>query len=364
MTIKGLKRLLAAALSAACIGGCACAEEIPQLLEPAGVQLAAAEAVTGDISKITVYSGAVVPHVEELCFAVDGEIEDVCVVYGQKVRAGDVLITLNQEAQTERIEALEEQIDALRAADGYAKQLAQIDREILQLELEAILAGPDGDGSEAALKRLDIEEHDLKTGAEAEIRQADLRRLEAEYEKLTAELGSSELIAPFDGQVMYMKTLVPGGRVSAYAPLIYLADESRLSLETEYVSETVITSAVDMYAMVGDQKCAVEYAPMDTEEYLAMVLSGEELKSRFELTDGFEGMTAGEYAAVCVETGRVEDALIVPRNAVYMEAGVRYVYVVEDGVRIRREVQTGVTNDWDAQILAGLEEGEHVYVQD
>lgn len=363
MTIKGLKRLLTAALCAAWIGGCACAEEIPQLLEPVGVQLAAAEAVVGDISKIMVYNGAVVPHVEELYFTVDGEVEDVHAVYGQRVRAGDVLITLNQEAQTERIEALEEQIEALRSEDDYAEQLAQIDREILRLELETLQA-QSGDDKEAALKQLDIEEFELKTRMEAELRSVEIARLEEEYEKLAAEIGSAELVAPFDGQVMYVSEITPGNRVSAYAPLVFLADETRMSIESEYVTDTVMISAVDFYALAADKKCEIEHLPMDKEEYLNRVLSGEELKSRFGIVNGAEGLTVGEYAAVCVEVSRAENVLIVPRNAVYMEAGVRYVYVVEDGVRTRREVKAGIINDWDAQIVEGLEEGERVYVPD
>lgn len=364
MTKKGIRRLLAAALCALCIGGCAHAEEAPELLEPVGVQLAAAEAVVGDISRITVYNGAVVPHVEELYFTVDGDIEEIYATYGQTVSAGDVLATLDQEAQIEQLEALGEQIDALRSEDDYAGQLARIDREILQLELEALMAQPDRDESAVELKRLDIEEFDLSVELEDEFRQMELDRLEEEYAQLEAELGSAELIAPFDGRVMYMNDVAAGDRVSAYAPLIYLADETRLSIETEYVSEMVMISAVDMYALVGDARCGVEYVPMDTEEYLTRVLSGEELKSSFAFTEEAENMTAGAYAAVCVETGRVENALIIPRNSLYMEMGVRYVYVVEDGVRTRREVETGVTNDWQAQITSGLEEGELVYVQD
>lgn len=364
MTIKGLRRLLAAALCAVCIGGCARAEEVPQLLEPVGVQLAAAEAVVGDISKITVYSGAVVPRVEELCFTVDGEIEQMHAVYGQWVSAGDVLATLDQEDQLDRIESLSEQIAALRSEEAYARQLAQIDREILQMELETLLAQHDRDDSAVELKRLDIEAFDLNAEMDSELRQMKLDRLEEEHAELLTELGSAELIAPFDGRVMYMKDVTVGDRVSAYAPLIYLADETQLSIETEYVSEMVMISAVDMYALVGGERYEIEYRPMDVEEYLSRLLSGEELKSRFEFTGEAGDMSAGDYAAVCVETGRVENALIIPRNSLYMEAGVRYVYVVEDGVRVRREVEAGVTNDWQAQIKSGLEEGERVYVQD
>ena len=39
-------------------------------------------------------------------------------------------------------------------------------------------------------------------------------------------------------------------------------------------------------------------------------------------------------------------------------------YIVENGVRVRRDVETGATTAWEVQIKSGLEEGEIVYVKD
>ena len=59
-------------------------------------------------------------------------------------------------------------------------------------------------------------------------------------------------------------------------------------------------------------------------------------------------------------TGTVE----IPSNAVYSNGINRYVYVIENGQRIHRDVKTGKTNLSETEILEGLEEGEHVYVKD
>ena len=37
-----------------------------------------------------------------------------------------------------------------------------------------------------------------------------------------------------------------------------------------------------------------------------------------------------------------------------------YVYVMEDGTAVRKDVKTGLSSDSDQEILEGLEEGEHV----
>jgi len=47
-----------------------------------------------------------------------------------------------------------------------------------------------------------------------------------------------------------------------------------------------------------------------------------------------------------------------------MEAGSRHVYVMKDGVRERRDVETGCIAEHAVEIKSGLEEGDVVYVQE
>ena len=139
---------------------CALAEQPPQLLEPAGVQLNAVEAFTGEISDITVYPGAVVPYVEEFFFEQEGVIEQMHVIGGQLVKAGDPMITLDTEAETKRVQMLQREIEQLETNSRYEDELAKIDLAILDTELRALER--QGDETAAALKRLDIKEKLLK----------------------------------------------------------------------------------------------------------------------------------------------------------------------------------------------------------
>ena len=86
--------------------------------------------------------------------------------------------------------------------------------------------------------------------------------------------------------------------------------------------------------------------------------------TEFIIHEPDESLSSGMYAAVYIESQRVENALLVPSNAMYLGDGVRYLYVIEDGVRVRRDVKTGVSNDIMTQITQGLEEGEIVHVKE
>ena len=342
----------------------ASAQEPPELLEPVGVQLYAVEAVIDDISKITPYEGSVVPYMEEFFFDQEGVIDTMHVVVGQTVQKGDPLITLNTEAEEERVEALEKEIAYLKTNSEYDDALWQIDLDMLDVELRQLLSAKPRDDSAVALKRLEIEEKQLMIGLEQDMRRLTMDRLESELQTLQEEIAQNVMIAPFDGRVMYMSgVLQRGSYVSAYSPLIYLADDSRLFVESSYISTSSLQSAHAVYALIGDRRYAVTPVPYDTKEYLSQLLAGETLMLQFSFDEPDDALHAGDYAVVCVESEYAADALLVPSNALYTD-DTRYLYVMEDGVHVRRDVKTGIWTDWYTQITEGLEEGELVYVQE
>jgi RND family efflux transporter MFP subunit len=67
-------------------------------------------------------------------------------------------------------------------------------------------------------------------------------------------------------------------------------------------------------------------------------------------------------ANVTIAVASRENVLAVPNKAVKREEGARVVYVVENGVPVRRRVKTGWKDSDYTEILSGLKEGERVVV--
>jgi len=354
---------LTAVLALACTG-LAAAQEAPQLLEPAGVMMDTVEAYVGEISRIAVYDAAVVPYVEELFFTVEGEVDEMHVVVGQRVKAGDVLITLNQEAELERMEELQAELEEAHTNGEFEEKLWQVDLKILDAELRALMAQTPHDENAIALKKLEREELQLDMSLERSLRNLQLERLETELEELEEEVQKNMLLAPFDGQIVYVNALQQGSYVGAYTPLLYLADDTRLHVQSPYISGAYLDGCDEMYALVGAERYGLTPAEVDEKEYIAQMLAGETLKSDFSIESPGEELEAGQYAAICLVMQRAEDALIVPSNAVFSDKAGRYLYLIEDGVRVRRDVKVGISTDWETQITEGLEEGDVVYVKD
>lgn len=353
--------LLALCLS---LSSAACAQEIPELLEPVNVQLDTFVACVDDISKLEVHDASVVPYVEEMYFPQAGTIDEVHVIIGQQVKAGDVLVTLNQDAQVKQLESLRADMEALETDAYYAQQLVTIDLAILEAEKRALENQHTPDETAIALKALEMEELLLQQEMEAAVRALKLSELRGKLEALEKEISQNALCAPFDGRVVHMADVSRGSYVSAYAPLMFLADDSRLSVRSEYISAYTLGYANDVYALIGDKRYALTPVEMDTQAYVSLVFSGETPMTDFAIDEPDENITAGKYAAVCLESLKREGVLLVPSNALYMGEGTRYLYVIENGVRVRRDVKTGVTNGIMTQITEGLEEGELVYVKE
>jgi len=343
---------------------CAAAQDIPELMEPAGVQLNAVAAWIGDISKIRVFEGSVVPYTEEFYFEQEGVVDEVHVVYGQLVQAGDPLITLNTKAETKRLEAIRKEITQITTNGRYQDEIAQIDLDMMEVELRALKEQSPRDDAAVSLKQLDMEEKQLEMELNVRLREMSLAQLENEMAELEKEIARNVMTAPFDGRVIYMPSqLQHGSYVSAYTPLIYLADDTQLMVESVYIANSLMETAHALYAHVGANEYAITPVPVDEQEYLSKVLSGEELKVQFAISEPDELLSAGQYAVVCVETNFVPNVLLVPTTALYADEN-RYLYVIEDGVRVRRNVKIGLMTDWYTQIVEGLQEGELVYVQE
>lgn len=364
ITGRALRALGCCALTLALGLPCACAQEVPELLEPVGVKMDTVAAYIGETKKIAVYEAEIAPKIEELYFTVDGTVAEVNVIIGQQVKAGDVLITLDQEELEEQLEDVREQIAHHERNAEYDDALAKLDLAMLETELRALMEQNPRNDQAIALKQLDIEQKQLDMKLSAELFALGSERLQAQVDSIMEDMADAELCAPFDGVVVFGKQLQRKSSVGAYEPVLYIADENELKVRTEYIPNTATENVHALYALVGGNRYDVTPVPIDDKEYISRVLSGETVMSEFEVLVPDDTIVSGAYAVLCIETQYVEDALLVPSNAIYSDGGGKYVYVVKNGERERVSVRTGFVTDWETQILEGIEEGAVVYVKD
>ena len=98
------------------------------------------------------------------------------------------------------------------------------------------------------LKEVDVQKLEKRLEQAVELRQLELEEKQRERKTLKDKLGNSQITAPFEGRVVYIRNVETGDPIQGYTTVICLADESRLCLETEFLSESTITGADKVYA--------------------------------------------------------------------------------------------------------------------
>ena len=249
------------------------------------------------------------------------------------------------------------------------KEIEILNKEIEIAEKNSALAAEESPllAKEIALKKNEIEQMKTLQRQDKELRALDLNNKQKELSELDVSINDNVIRAPFAGRIVYGDTLVPGSWVNAEDPVVFLADDSRFTVVCGNISDTVINRSSHIFAKIGDKEYQLEYIPIDPDEYTKMMLLGEEVNTRFEIIateDELAQLEVGQYAAICMWRDYVPDALLVPSNAVQSDAGGKYVYVEENGSRVKRTVKTGLETDSITQILEGLKEGDVVYVKE
>ncbi len=347
------------------LSGCSAkeTEPAPELMEPVGASQDTTVVVKKEISERQSLNGKVTPERAELSFTMDGNLDTLYVAVGDKVKKGDLLAELDKETLTEQIEELTDRIADAKKDNAYVNQQLQYD--ILISEAERGKAGAEGaDESALALKALDVEEKRLAFAQAQESQALSLKQMNAQLKRLKERLETNKILAPRDGTVTYVdEKMKEGAPISAYDPVIYLADESSLSILAENVSQSTVEHAYEIGALIRGKRYKVTMEPYDMSTYVSIVSAGGTPFSRFQFDKIDDSVQAGDYAAIIVTTSHVDDALVIPSGALYHEDRTAYVYKIVNGKRERHNVKTGLITSVEIQITEGLEEGDVVYVQ-
>lgn len=309
--------------------------EVPELVEPVNSGIDSMPVVITDVYELQVFQAEVIPDLLELTATEDGTIDKILVRVGDSVSKGDLLVSFNS-GKTEQYNRLVEQLADMQESNAYNNKIAEINIQISKL------SGGDTSYQEMELKqskeRQALEEKHLKSQIEAMLDSG-------------TEIG---VVAPCDGVVVSFGQNTAGGNFSEGAPLVVLADESKMYISTEYVEKKVIEDSHACYAIVGDKQYDL------TLGYYTNV-EGQKHMTRFEFEN--DGSKFGDYAYVYVVSNFKEKVTAVPVNSLYEEDGNKYVYVVQDNARIKTPVEVGISGAMYVEIISGVKEGENVYVQ-
>jgi membrane fusion protein (multidrug efflux system) len=263
-----------------------------------------------------------------LRFQAPGRVVRLNFEEGERIGLGRILAEIDHAAQTARVAEAEARV---REATNQLQRGRELNREGFLAE------------------------------AELEDRRARAEEARAALDAAEAALRDRFVIAPFDGRVG--TTTVEEGEVVAMGDR--LTDLRGLDrMEVIFSVPANLRDRIDTGQAVEVRSESLGDTTM-TGQVTAIATTADRATRAIELVADIDDpdprIAPGAYALVELVLRRVDDALLVPSEALVLEGRSTYVYTVdEEGVARRTAVRTGVRRKQQVQILEGLQAGQRI----
>lgn len=303
----------------------------PPIREPDRITYETVAAKKGDIEDVIRVPGTFVSVSQKDLYYQDrgGRLQETYVVLGDEVKKGDLIAELETDAIENDIQLQE--IALKRAQIAYDNAKARYDIE-------------GGSKTETELAQLDVEAN--------QIRLNNLKR----------ELERTRLVSPIDGKVAYMTDVKLGEYINAHQTVVRIADPTQLQLV--YSQEKVSSFELGMEVEVE----------IDTEKYVGKVVmtpkampedADEQLKSSVRMTvDNLpDDVSIGKTATIRLTLQKQSNVIIIPKQVVNNFGSREFVNVLKDNIREERDIEVGIKNNTEVEVIKGLEEGELIIVR-
>ena len=201
------------------------------------------------------------------------------------------------------------------------------------------------------------------TTADLAILEQGIALAQLSVDNANAQLAESRLISPLDGTVLEI-TLEVGEVIGAMQPAATVADTSSLRIEAD-IDEIdvgrvspgqVVTVTLDAYPGIAMPGKLEALSPGASQKQGSTVYGAT---ITFTPSEGVVPR-AGMAANVDITAQRKDNVLLLPNRAFETVGGRRYVTITEGGSTSKVEVETGLSNTTDTEIVAGLREGQVV----
>lgn len=282
---------------------------------------------TTTISDEFFVSGSILPDEEvDLSFETSGKIIDIFFKEGTRVSKGDLLAKINDAPLQAELNKLKAQLKLY--TDRMYRQNALLEKEAVSQE----------------------------AFQEAE---TNLATLQAEIDKVTANIEQTELRAPFDG-IIGLRQVSQGKYASPTTTIARLTKTNPLKIDfavPERYAGTLKAGTNLTFTVEGDldEKKAKIYA---LDSHVNRDTRTFSVRALYDNNDG--KLYPGRYVSIALTTQTFENTLAVPSQAIISEMGIDKVFLYKSGKALPVEIKKGVRTESLVQVLEGINPGDTV----
>jgi membrane fusion protein, multidrug efflux system len=183
--------------------------------------------------------------------------------------------------------------------------------------------------------------------------------LEARIEELDVRIDLSVVRAPFSGRVG-MRNFSPGAWLTQGEIITQLVQSDRLRVEFDIPSRYATLPRTGMEVRVipsanGDTAVATIYAIQPQ-----INPDSRSLRIRAEINNASGNFIPGDFAQVLLDIDSMEEALLIPAEAIIPELNTQVVFVGRNGTAQRQEIRTGTRTQNRVHVTSGLNPGDTI----
>lgn len=281
------------------------------------------------------------PEISEVAAEVSGRVDSIKFREGDRLQAGDMLVTLSKDIASKELEA---------AVANYQEVLSELENARLELERYQKLI------KQGSIAQSEFDD----TQFQVQSLERKARSLESRAELWRIRLSKAGVPAPYDGVVLE-KHVGRGEWVQAGTPIATMARDDYLEVVVDIPSDLV------EYATPGREVKVLVSGQELTGEILSLIPRGDLATRTFPLKiriDNSTGLAQGMDAVAWVPAGNPTDAVLVPRDAVILQRGEQMMWIVKDGAAAPVPVEVDAYVGLDVAVRGpGVKPGMEVVVK-
>lgn len=387
-----MKKFLALFLILGSLGLVGCGEAPVEKEKPIAVSVQAAKG--GEIKNTNTFTGTTkVKEETEVTVEMGGTVQEVYVTLGQQVKKGDKLLIIKGDDVQNGVKqaaaalelakanytnttdgsvesqknALDNSLKLAQMAYDEAKRSHDINIQLYQAEaISEDMYKKSEMGLSQAKQNLDMAQKSYDTSSGKSIpelkalAEKQLNQAQVAYDIAASNLNKLTLTAPVDG-IITAKNFDVNEMISQQKPAFVIASPNTLQIDLKVTQADLpkFTVNQEVEVTVNDKKIkgTVKYVPAVVDENTSLY----EVQVVIDNSDN--DLKAGMSADVEISVEKQDQAITVPKKAVFEEDEKKYVYIADsDNKAVKTEVTTGIKTETTIEIKSGVSQDDTVVI--
>jgi HlyD family secretion protein len=357
--------------------------------------------VKGNIDKYVEETAVVKLADETAIYAREGgNVIDVKAEIGAEVKAGDLLVRMDDTAVLLQMKDLEAQKQSIAAQYAEAKnpandaKIRSLNAQVRSAEASYAEAKTTADNNkvlydegaisldmyQSSLTNLTTIEANLETaksnlalaenGVSSNVKkqyEAQLAEIQARIALLDKNRNDLNITAPISGMIL-AKEVEKGSMVQPGSLLVALGNKSSIFLESDVLVDDisqiklgtpVVIENLDL-GIKGIKGTVRKIYPQAFSKISELGIEQKRVKIEIDFNETVADLKSGYDMTVNMITASKQNTLLIDEKAVFDYQGKGHVFVNENGLAKLRPIEKGIESDNRVEVLSGLKEGEKV----